>query len=582
MKRILLLIIAIAMLLAGCNGNAADDSSAQQEPFSSQESILEESGAPTQEPTVPKDAPLIEDEEFYREVLLNYGGEMLDGVLHTAIVGLYFSEDWEKAEDLLAGSFYTWRLCHMWNEDLPDEEKAEKYASPLGPDSGWFFSQEEYEALVQEYFDVSVEYLRSDQKFYDAENKGYYFDGSMGIGERPAIELKEVEAEGDLRRLHIALRYEFGEEQKVLTIRIGSGGAYKFESYRSVLEEITAEPMSAQGAPAVLTAIAFSKPADLTLNVGDTNRRAATTTPAGDAVTYTSSNTNVATVDSTGNVTCKAAGRTVITATSGSVKASYSLTVTATSASSAPSTPAASFGSTASGVFAGYTVTVLDKTTPAVTIMGRITDRNVMCFLSASDKEVGTISHSDYNAIVQKNRKVVNLPGGGTYGTPPVDGKSWEEWFADEFNKHRGLGSGSREEAVVTNNADTIKDFRQKLISLTDAERQAAGMPTLNTDALAMEFAEIRAQEITTLWGHSRPNGEGLTYGGLYFTEIIHKGSNTPQGAINGWMNSDGHRAVLLGDHGDYGNRFGVGVVRSDDSMDYYWVEVFVLWDPNM
>ncbi len=52
--------------------------------------------------------------------------------------------------------------------------------------------------------------------------------------------------------------------------------------------------------------------------------------------------------------------------------------------------------STAS-IFDGYTVTVLDKATPAVTVYGRTTDRNVMCFMSASGQEVGTISYGDFN-----------------------------------------------------------------------------------------------------------------------------------------------------------------------------------------
>ncbi len=56
------------------------------------------------------------------------------------------------------------------------------------------------------------------------------------------------------------------------------------------------------------------------------------------------------------------------------------------------------YAATAS-IFDGYTVTILDKATPAVTVYGRTTDRNVMCFMSASGQEVGAISYSDYNAI---------------------------------------------------------------------------------------------------------------------------------------------------------------------------------------
>jgi len=92
MKRILIIFITAAMLLAGCNGNAAESSGASQEPLSSQQEIIpEESGAPDQEPAEPEDAPFADDEAFYREVLLNYGGEMVDGVLHTAVVGPFLA-----------------------------------------------------------------------------------------------------------------------------------------------------------------------------------------------------------------------------------------------------------------------------------------------------------------------------------------------------------------------------------------------------------------------------------------------------------------------------------------------------------
>jgi hypothetical protein len=111
-------------------------------------------------------------------------------------------------------------------------------------------------------------------------------------------------------------------------------------------------------------------------------------------------------------------------------------------------------------IFDGYTVTVLDKATPAVDVRGRASDRNVMCFVSAADGEVGVISYSDYNAMIQKYRRVVNLPGGGFYGTPPVEGKSWEEWFADAFNQYRALDGGSREAAVKTHTAETIAQYR--------------------------------------------------------------------------------------------------------------------------
>jgi len=63
MKRVLIIFITAAMLLAGCNGNAAESSGASQEPHSSQEeNIPEESESPAQEPAESEDAPFAEDE----------------------------------------------------------------------------------------------------------------------------------------------------------------------------------------------------------------------------------------------------------------------------------------------------------------------------------------------------------------------------------------------------------------------------------------------------------------------------------------------------------------------------------------
>jgi len=194
-------------------------------------------------------------------------------------------------------------------------------------------------------------------------------------------------------------------------------------------------------------------------------------------------------------------------------------------------------------VFEGYSVTVLNKTTPAVSVRGRTNDRNVMCFVSAADQEVGAISHSDYNAIIQKHRKVVNLPGGGTYGAPPVDGKSWEDWFADEFNAYRALSSGSREEAAATHTAVIIEKYRQELVRLVNEERDKVGLPAYIINDECMEYSQTRTEELVTLFSHTRPDGTNAGY------EIIATGQASPEGAVASWMNSPGHKAAILNEN---------------------------------
>ena len=225
------------------------------------------------------------------------------------------------------------------------------------------------------------------------------------------------------------------------------------------------------------------------------------------------------------------------------------------------------------GVFEGYNVTVLDKTTPAVNVRGRTTDRNVMCFVSADGKEVGAISYSDYNAIIQKNQKVVNLPGGGTYGAPPVDGKSWEDWFADEFNMCRGLDAGSRKEAVASNTAETVENYRQEVIRLVNEEREKAGLPALYADEKAMEYAQERAQELVTSYSHTRPDNKKKPYDELgAMNENIARGQGTPAEVVEDWMNSPGHRANILNK-----DAFALGVGCYSTGTSFYWVQEF-LW----
>lgn len=231
--------------------------------------------------------------------------------------------------------------------------------------------------------------------------------------------------------------------------------------------------------------------------------------------------------------------------------------------------------------FDGYNVTVLDKTTPAVSVRGRTNDRNVMCFVSAADQEVGAISHSDYNAIIQKNRKVVNLPGGGSYGVPPVDGKSWEDWFADEYNKYRGISAESKEASIdeanktkAATNAELAEKYRQEVVRLVNKERENVGAPSLYADDKAMEYAQIRAQELATSYSHTRPNGLEKPYNDLdaAINENIAMGQSTPESVIASWMSSPGHRGNILAE-----DMYAIGVGCYFDGNTIYWSQEF-LW----
>ena len=224
-------------------------------------------------------------------------------------------------------------------------------------------------------------------------------------------------------------------------------------------------------------------------------------------------------------------------------------------------------------MFEGYRITVLDKTTPAVTMRGKTNDRTVMCFVSADGQEVGTISYNDYNTIIKNNRKVISLPGGGTYGVPPVEGKSWESWFADEFNSYRELNSESRKETVTVSTAETIAAYQQEIIRLVNLERGKVGLPALSIDEKAMAYAQTRAQELVTSYSHTRPGGRKKPYDELgAINENIARGQWSPAEVVADWMNSPGHRANILNE-----DAFAIGVGCYYTGTSYYWTQEF-LW----
>jgi hypothetical protein len=195
-----------------------------------------------------------------------------------------------------------------------------------------------------------------------------------------------------------------------------------------------------------------------------------------------------------------------------------------------------------------------------------------MCFVAADGREVGVISYSDHWAIVDRHKIMVQLPAGGTLASPPDGYDNWNLWFADEFNEHRGLGVESREDAIVAETADTIQEFRQEIIRLVNVERENAGLPALAVDERVMEYAQVRAQEISESYSHTRPNGLEKPY-----DEIGPMGENigggiTPDVVMKAWMKSPGHRANILGDGA---TAIGVGCYRM--GKGYYWVQEF-LW----
>lgn len=314
---------------------------------------------------------------------------------------------------------------------------------------------------------------------------------------------------------------------------------------------VTAATVSATAAT---TAIAFNKSTNLKLNVGDTNTRTATTTPAGRTVTYTSSRPAVATVNATGGVTCKKVGKTVITATSGKQTASYNLTVVAATSSAAPDAKTSS-GSSESSFLAGYPVTVYDKTTVCTNSSGKDYPITTYYFYSSDRKLLGMLTKDTY-------QKILNDYKG------PLPDSDWGVWLTQQFNLYRGLKGGSNILSNIPFTIDT-EAAAQELIELANNEREKSGLIALVHDSSLSDLAQTRAVESAEKFSHERPDGSDVT--NLGYTENLHLGNTFASDVIESWMNSKGHRAAIMSsDH----ISVGAGVYQNNMGR-VYWVLVF-------
>ena len=236
----------------------------------------------------------------------------------------------------------------------------------------------------------------------------------------------------------------------------------------------------------------------------------------------------------------------------------------------APTTAQTSNTSSGKGSLANYTVSIQDSSTPAVSVSGKnINGKSGYYFYSANDDILGYIASS---VVSQINRD---------YKMIQKTDEEHKAWYVEQFNVLRGLegrsgstGSGSSGSTGSSSSEIDIEELRDDLIRLTNEERKDAGLEPLTVDDELMDFAQIRAEEISELYSHNRPSGapDG-PYAEYQYGENIAKGYTTPQAAVDGWMGSDAHRAEIIND--TYNDSFGVGVYRAPNGT-YYWVQVFI------
>jgi uncharacterized protein YkwD len=120
----------------------------------------------------------------------------------------------------------------------------------------------------------------------------------------------------------------------------------------------------------------------------------------------------------------------------------------------------------------------------------------------------------------------------------------------------------------------------QAVLDLTNAERKKAKLAPLRaseplTKASRDHSADMAKQGQLNHTLNDKGPGERLAsvgYRSVGWGENIGSGYPTPAAAVTGWMNSDLHRANILGNFAD----IGVGVA-ADAAGQRYWTQVFAV-----
>lgn len=133
---------------------------------------------------------------------------------------------------------------------------------------------------------------------------------------------------------------------------------------------------------------------------------------------------------------------------------------------------------------------------------------------------------------------------------------------------------------TTTNNGSSLTANEKEVFDLINAKRTAAGLSALKVDAELQNVARAKAEDMVknNYFSHTSPTyGSPFdmmkSFGVSYKTageNIAGNSSNT--GAVNAWMNSEGHKANILNSSFNY---TGVAVVKSS-KYGKIFVQMFI------
>lgn len=120
-------------------------------------------------------------------------------------------------------------------------------------------------------------------------------------------------------------------------------------------------------------------------------------------------------------------------------------------------------------------------------------------------------------------------------------------------------------------------EYGMEVIRLVNEERAKVNLPPLAYEESLLPVAQLRAEEASRKFSHTRPSGEPWSTAFTEFGVSGHRGENlaygqkNPERVVKAWMNSPGHRANILNDRYTV---LAVGVYKKGGTI--YWAQAFL------
>lgn len=197
---------------------------------------------------------------------------------------------------------------------------------------------------------------------------------------------------------------------------------------------------------------------------------------------------------------------------------------------------------------------------------------------------------TSYKAITQvyKNEYIRVFAGIGDWYVIQTDkdyvGVVSKKYVKPIYPNSSGSGSGSSSNTGSTNQNtgtnSTLSNDEKEVFNLINAQRTKNGLSALMIDDEVQNVARIKAQDMVNnnYFSHTSPT-YGSPFDMLKSFGVSYKsageniaGNSSNSGAVNAWMNSEGHKANILSNNYNY---TGIGVVSSPKYGKMY-VQMFI------